>query len=164
MLRNVVFYLKRTFKVWFGNDDATINSYTFKGKIRAIFGKFVNCQLAAKTSFSTRAERATESLFMYIQNVLALCHNVDSQKPETEKISNVLKGLVEDAFNCVLFKISSRVDIIITERYRFTRIKVRRIAYPFTRLPNPAAASSHGDLSPQLAHFASPLWYQRHKI
>lgn len=149
MLANVYYYLKGTAKTWFDTNEATITSWdSFKEKLRAIFGKSVDRKLAAKKELSTRAQSATESYIMYIQDVLALCHKVDSQMPETEKVGHLLKGIADDAFNLLVFKNTSSVDEIISECRRFEQAKSRRIAQQFTRLPNTAATSSCEDLFP----------------
>lgn len=151
MLANVIFYLKGTAKVWFETHEAEITSWDIcKEKLRDLFAKSANRQLAAKKELSTRAQSATESYITYIQDVLALCHKVDSQMSETEKVGHVLKGIADDAFNLLVYKNCSTVDTIITECRRFEEAKSRRITQQFTRLPNTAATSSCEDLFPPI--------------
>lgn len=149
MLANLHYHLKGTAKDWFETHEDQITSWdTCKEKLIDLFGKSAARQLAAKQKLSTRAQSSTESYIAYIQDVLTLCHKVDNQMTETEKVGHVLKGIADDAFNLLVFKNCATVDEIIKECRRFEQAKSKRIVQQFTRLPNTAATSSCEDLFP----------------
>lgn len=84
---------------------------------------------------------------MYIQDVLALCRRVDDKMLEADKVSHILKGIADDAFNLLIYKDCSTVDDI-RECRRFEEAKSRRVSQQFVRLPNTAASSSCEDVQP----------------
>lgn len=65
---------------------------------------------------------------------------------EADKVSHVLKGIADDAFNLLVYKNINTVNEIINECRRFEEAKSRRIVQQFTRLPNTAASSTCEDL------------------
>lgn len=143
MLANVLFYLDGPPRVWFETHEADITSWeSFKEKIRDLFGNTAGRQMAARNQLATRAQTSTESYVAYIHDVIALCRQVDEHMPESEKVSHVLKGIADDAFNLLVYTNVATVDSIIKECRRFEQAKSRRITQRFTRLPNTAATSS----------------------
>lgn len=149
MLANVGFYLCGTAGAWFEAHEADITSWdTCKQKLRDLFGKAVGRQRAASKELSGRAQTTTESYVTYILDVLALCHRADPNMSEEDKVSHLLKGIADDAFNILVSKDCSTIDDIIKECRRFEELKSRRVAKNFLRLPNTAATSSCEDLQP----------------
>lgn len=67
---------------------------------------------------------------------------------EADKVSHILKGIADDAFNLLVYKGCSTVDDIIRECRRFEEAKSRRVSQQFVRLPNTAASSSCEDVQP----------------
>lgn len=143
MLANVIFYLKGTARVWYETHEEELSTWdNCKAKLIELFGKPVGRQLAAKKELASRAQTSTEPYVSYIQDVLALCHKVDDQMTEQDKVGHVLKGIADDAFNLLLCKDCTTVESILTECRRFEQAKSRRITQQFVRLPNTAATSS----------------------
>lgn len=70
-----------------------------------------------------------------------LCLKFDDQMSESDKVSQTLKGIADDAFNLLEYKDCTTVDTIIQKCRRFEQAKARLIAPQFTRLPNTAASS-----------------------
>lgn len=150
MLANVVFYLDGTPRTWFYTHEEELTSWdSFKEKLTDLFGNPTGRQLAAKQELANRVQSATEPYVAYIQDVLALCHKIDTSMPELDKVGHILKGIADDAFNLLVFRNLSTVDAIMKECRRFEQAKSRRIANQFTRLPNTAATSSCTDPTEQ---------------
>ncbi|XP_077484470.1 uncharacterized protein LOC144094364 [Amblyomma americanum] len=146
MLANVIFYLNGTARVWYETHEEELTSWdTFKEKLKTLFGRPDDRQLAAKKQLATRAQYSTESYVAYIQDILALCHKVDSAMSETDKVGHVLKGIADDASHLLVCKYCTSIDSIINECRRFDQVKGRRISPSFSRLPNTAATSSCED-------------------
>ncbi|XP_077516182.1 uncharacterized protein LOC144126110 [Amblyomma americanum] len=146
MLANVIFYLNGTARVWYETHEEELTSWnTFKQKLKTLFGRPDDRQLAAKKQLATRAQSSTESYVAYIQDILALCHKVDAATSETDKVGHVLKGIADDAFHLLVCKDCTSIDSIINECRRFEQVKGRRISPSFARLPNMAATSSCED-------------------
>ncbi|XP_077497876.1 uncharacterized protein LOC144108538 [Amblyomma americanum] len=146
MLANVIFYLNGTARVWYETHEEELTSWdTFKEKLKTLFGRPDDRQLAAKKQLATRAQSSTESYVAYIQDILALCHKVDAAMSETDKVGHVLKGIADDAFHLLVCKDCTSIDSIINECRRFEQVKGRRISPSFSRLPNTAATSSCED-------------------
>ncbi|XP_077551564.1 uncharacterized protein LOC144165323 [Haemaphysalis longicornis] len=151
MLANAIFYLKEESpaRKWFETHETEMTSWeVFKTKLRAVFGKPLGRQLAARKELASRAQTSTESYVAYIQDVLALCSKADSTMTETDKVGHILKGIADDAFHLLMCKDCATVESIITECRRFEEAKGRRIAHNFTRLPHTAATSSCEDGRP----------------
>ncbi|XP_077492086.1 uncharacterized protein LOC144102800 [Amblyomma americanum] len=147
MLANVIFYLKDTARVWYETREDDLTRWdVYKQKLRELFGRPLGRTLAAKRELASRAQTSTESNVSYIQDMLALCHKVDNNMPESDKVGHVLKGIADDAFNLLVCKNCTTVEGIIKECRRFEEAKGRRISQPYTRLPNTAATSSCEDL------------------
>lgn len=148
-LANVGFYLSGTARVWFDTHETELTSWDLcKQKLRDLFGKPIGRQSAASKDLSCRAQSPTESYVSYILDVIALCRRVDATMTEADKVSHVLKGIADDAFNLLVFKDCSTIEDIIKECRRFEALKSRRIAQQFMRLPNTAATSSCADVQP----------------
>ncbi|XP_077486685.1 uncharacterized protein LOC144097970 [Amblyomma americanum] len=143
MLANVIFYLNGTARVCYETHEEELTSWdTFKEKLKTLFGRPDDRQLAAKKQLATRAQSSTESYVAYIQDILALCHKVDASMSETDKVGHVLKGIADDAFHLLVCKDCTSIDSIMNECRRFEQVKGRRISPSFSRLPNTAATSS----------------------
>lgn len=67
---------------------------------------------------------------------------------EADKVSHILEGIADDAFNLLVYKGCSTVDDIIRECRRFEEAKSRRVSQQFVRLHNTAASSSCEDVQP----------------
>ncbi|XP_077507649.1 uncharacterized protein LOC144118653 [Amblyomma americanum] len=146
MLANVIFHLNGTARVWYETHEEELTSWdAFKEKLKTLFGRPDDRQLAAKKQLATRAQSSTESYVAYIQDILALCHKVDAAMSETDKVGHVLKGIADDAFHLLVCKDCTSIDSIINECRRFEQVKGRRISPSFSRLPNTAATSSCED-------------------
>lgn len=146
MLANLNYYLKEPALVWYETNEETLTSWDeFKAELRKLFGQSTAHQIAAKNELASRAQSATEPYVSYILDVLALCQKVDRNMAESEKVSHVLKGIADDAFNLLVFKNCTTVDAMIVECRRFEEAKSRRIGQHFARLPNTAATSTCED-------------------
>lgn len=146
MLANAIFYLKGTARVWYQTHEEDLTSWdACKAKLRELFGRSFDRQQAAKKELGSRIQTTTESYISYIQDVLGLCRKVDAQMAEDDKISHILKGIADDAFNLLVCKDCTTVDAIVKECQRFEQAKSRRITRQFLRLPNTAATSSCED-------------------
>lgn len=146
MLANILFYLRGTARAWYETHEEELTSWdTCKQKLRDLFGRSVARQMAARQELASRVQSSTESYVTYIQDVLALCRKTDKNMSEADKISNVLKGIADDAFNILMCKNCTTVDSIISECRRFEQAKSRRITHHIARLPNTAATSSCED-------------------
>uniref|UniRef100_A0A6G5A3R4 Putative secreted protein n=1 Tax=Rhipicephalus microplus TaxID=6941 RepID=A0A6G5A3R4_RHIMP len=146
MLANSLFYLRGTARAWYETHEEELTSWdTCKQKLRDLFGRSVARQMAARQDLASRVQSSMESYVTYIQDVLALCRKTDKNMSEADKISNVLKGIADDAFNILMCKNCTTVDSIISECRRFEQAKSRRITHHIARLPNTAATSSCED-------------------
>lgn len=143
MLANVIFYLDKTPRVWFETHEEYITNWdTFKEQLRDLFGNPFGRQLAAKKQLAVRTQTSTEPYLAYIQDVLALCQKAEQNMCEADKVSHILKGIADDAFNLLVFTNVTTVDAVIKECRRLEQAKSRRIAHQFERLPNTAPTSS----------------------
>lgn len=146
MLANALFYLGGTPRVWFRTHEDEITSWdSLKQKLRDLFGNPYGHQLAAQRALSGRVQTSTEPYVTYIQDVLALCRKVDAHMTEPDKVSHILKGIADDAFNLLVFNNVATVDAVIKECRRLELAKSRRIDQQFARLPNTPATSSCAD-------------------
>lgn len=143
MLANVIFYLDKTPRVWFETHEHEVTNWDmFKQQLRDLFGNPFGQQLAARKELAVRTQTSTEPYLTYIQEVLALCQKVDHNMSEADKISHILKGIADDAFNLLVFTNVTTIDAVIKECRRLEQAKSRRIPHQFHRLPNTAATSS----------------------
>lgn len=109
-----------------------------KGKLNDLFGKLLGRQLATKKELYSRTQSSTESHVSYIQDILVLCCKVDGNMSEVDKIGHMFKGIADDAFNLLVIRNCTTVDIIVEECQRFEHAKSYCIAKQFTRLLNTA--------------------------
>ncbi|GFQ84915.1 CCHC-type domain-containing protein [Trichonephila clavata] len=106
---------------------------------------FISSLMALRISdeqLKSRAQRSGESTQSYIQSVLGLCQEVNPLMTEDEKVSNLMKGIVEDIYQALLTKeINTTADFIKWCNY-IEDMKQKRIERRFERLPNvvPVAA------------------------
>lgn len=143
MLANIGFHLRGSAETWHDTNADGLTSWdNCKAEMIRIFGKPAGRQLAAKKELASRAQTSTEPYVSYILDVLALCHKVDAQMPEQDKVDHILKGIADDAFNLLVCKDCSTVNSILNECKRFEQAKSRRITQRLNRLPNTAATSS----------------------
>lgn len=63
---------------------------------------------------------------VYIQDVLALCQQVNDRMSEADKVSHILKGIANDAFHLLVYEACSTIDDIIME-YNREEAKSRRV-------------------------------------
>ncbi|GFY49444.1 CCHC-type domain-containing protein [Trichonephila inaurata madagascariensis] len=78
--------------------------------------------------------------------MLVLCHKVNPKMTENEKVSHLMKGVAEDAYQSLLIKDISCTSNFIKECQRIEEMNQGRIAnHRFTRLPNVVPVASIGD-------------------
>lgn len=143
MLANVLFYLKDTARVWFLTHEEDITSWDMcKTKLIDLFGRPTGRKLAAKRKLASRTQTSTESYITYIQDILSLCRKANPEMPDADRVSHILKGIADDAFQLLVIKDCTTVDQVVTECRRFEEAKSRRIVHQFSRLPNTTATSS----------------------
>ncbi|GBN16317.1 hypothetical protein AVEN_221892-1 [Araneus ventricosus] len=64
----------------------------FQTELKKVFGDTQLFVRRAKDILKYRAQKSGESTQSYIQDVLGLCHQIDSNMPEDDKISHLMKG------------------------------------------------------------------------
>ncbi|XP_070394113.1 uncharacterized protein [Dermacentor albipictus] len=147
MLAKVVFYLGGTPRVLLRTHEEELSTWdSLKQNLRDFFGNPYCHQLAAQKALSGRVQTSAEPYVTYNQDVLALCHKVDTHMTESDKVSHILKGIADDSFNLLVFNNAATVDAVIKECRRLELAKSRRIDQQFARLPNTPATSSCADV------------------
>lgn len=110
---HVIFYLDGTPHVWLQAHEEELTSWElFKQKLSDLFGNLSGQQLAAKRQLATCAQSAIKPYVSYIQDVLALCHKIDTSIANTDKVGHILKGIADDAFNLLVFNATTVYTII----------------------------------------------------
>ncbi|XP_042142191.1 uncharacterized protein LOC121833151, partial [Ixodes scapularis] len=143
ILANIIFYLKDTARTWFLTHKETITSWDMcKEQLQHLFGDPTGRKLSSKRKLASRVQTSTESYMAYVQDILSLCHKADAGMADSERISHILKGIADDAFQLLVFKDCSTVETLVKECRRFEEAKKRRITSNFTRLPNTTATST----------------------
>lgn len=113
-LTNVVFYLQDLAKTWFENHETEFTTWSsFRDRLRELFGKPAARKANAARKLSARYQRPGESYAAYIEDVLALCNKTDSAMSEQDKITNITKGIAEEAFQYLLLKDPVTVSDVI---------------------------------------------------
>lgn len=113
-LTNAAFYLEDLARTWFENHEAEFATWSgFRDRVRELFGKPTVRKANATHKLSTRYQRPGESYPAYIEDVLALCNRSDPNMSEQDKISNITKGIAEEAFQYLLLKDPSSVAEVI---------------------------------------------------
>lgn len=98
ILVNVIFYLKGTARVWLETHEDDPTSWDqCKVNLHQVFWKQ---QLSAKEELASCIRMPTVSYVMYLQDVLALCQEVDHAMPGSGKVCHVMKALQTTHFTC----------------------------------------------------------------
>ncbi|UYV85027.1 ATP2C1, partial [Cordylochernes scorpioides] len=83
-----------------------------------------------------RAQTSGENAESYIQEVL-ICKQSNPKMSEGEKVSHLIKGVVEEVYQALIGKDISTVDQFVAFCRQFETLKRMRVALPrFNRLPN----------------------------
>ncbi|UYV76764.1 hypothetical protein LAZ67_14001975 [Cordylochernes scorpioides] len=140
-LANVYFYLNGTALKWFENNEETIRNWgEFTTQLESVFGKSESLRLLAEKKLKIRAQLKGESTEFYIQDVLRLCKEVDLQMSEEDKISHLMKGIVEELYQALLPKDINNTDQFVSECRRIEALHRRRVTpAKYERLPNVAS-------------------------
>ncbi|UYV63976.1 hypothetical protein LAZ67_2006231, partial [Cordylochernes scorpioides] len=140
-LANVYFYLNGTALKWFENNEETIRNWgEFNTQLESVFGKSESLRLLAEKKLKIRAQLKGESTEFYIQDVLRLCKEVDLQMSEEDKISHLMKGIVEELYQALLPKDINNTDQFVSECRRIEALHRRRVTpAKYERLPNVAS-------------------------
>ncbi|UYV82430.1 ASPRV1 [Cordylochernes scorpioides] len=135
-LANVYFYLNGTALKWFENNEETIRNweeFTTQLEMRSL-------RLLAEKKLKIRAQLKGESTEFYIQDVLRLCKEVDLQMSEGDKISHLMKGIVEELYQALLPRDINNTDQFVSEYRRIEALHRRRVTpAKYERLPNVAS-------------------------
>ncbi|UYV79719.1 K02A2.6-like [Cordylochernes scorpioides] len=136
-LANVYFYLNGTALKWFENNEETIRNWEeFTTQLESVFGKSESLRLLAEKKLKIRGE-STE---FYMQDVLRLCKEVDLQMSEEDKISRLMKGIVEELYQALLPRDINNTDQFVSECRRIEALHRRRVTpAKYERLPNVAS-------------------------
>ncbi|UYV64979.1 hypothetical protein LAZ67_3002638, partial [Cordylochernes scorpioides] len=140
-LANVYFYLNGTALKWFENNEETIRNWEeFTTQLESVFGKSESLRLLAEKKLKIRAQLKGESTEFYIQDVLRLCKEVDLQMSEGDKISHLMKGIVEELYQALLPRDINNTDQFVSECRRIEALHRRRVTpAKYERLPNVAS-------------------------
>lgn len=137
-LANVSFYLTGTAGLWFENNEDKLDSWEkFQTELKKVFGDAQRHIRRAQETLKTRAQRPGEDTQAYIQDVLQLCHRVDANMSEDDKVSHLMKGVSEDIYQALLMKEINNTNEFVKwvqhiESMRQKRVQKRQ----FERLPN----------------------------
>ncbi|GBM38126.1 hypothetical protein AVEN_233929-1 [Araneus ventricosus] len=137
-LANAFFFLDGTAKKWFDNNEDLLTSWeVFQTELKKVFGDTQLYVRRAKDILKCRAQKSGESTQSYIQDVLGLCHQIDSNMPEDDKVSHLMKGIAEDVYQALLTKEIRTTADFIKWCQHIEEMQQRRIGHTkFTRLPN----------------------------
>ncbi|GBN15108.1 hypothetical protein AVEN_80425-1, partial [Araneus ventricosus] len=137
-LANAYFFLDGTAKKWFDNNEDLLTSWeVFQTELKKVFGDTQLYVRRAKDILKCRAQKSGESTQSYIQDVLGLCHQIDSNMPEDDKVSHLMKGIAEDVYQALLTKEIRTTADFIKWCQHIEEMQQRRIGHTkFTRLPN----------------------------
>lgn len=147
-LANVVFFLKDTALRWYDNHEEGINSWDgFKTSFADAFGQPEHRKQRAQDQLLHRYQSTTESSTAYIEDVLRLCHRVDPQMSENDKIRHLFKGLSQELFSIVAPRSPNTVADLVSECRKYEELDNARILKrPFERLPE-VSSGVHADTS-----------------
>lgn len=142
-LANVVFYLASTARTWFENHEEELNDWkAFRDAISSTFSVAHNRTRFSLEKLSTRAQLEGESFTSYIEDVLWLCRKANPLMDEAEKLSHLMKGVAEDAFQLLVLKDPTTVVAFSDACKKFEEAQKNRLKQmAYHRLPNVAAAS-----------------------
>lgn len=142
-LANVVFYLAGTARTWFENHEDDFQSWdAFRSAVQGVFSVANNRKHLSSEKLATRSQREGETCTAYIEDVLWLCRRVNPDMPEAEKLSHLMKGVAEDAFQLLVVKEPGSVSEFAAACKRFEEAQWSRLGKsPIRRLPNVAGSS-----------------------
>jgi len=137
-LANVYFFLDGTARQWFENNQDSISSWSiFKEELQKAFGDTKFYARRAEEILKNRAQKPTESTQSYIQNVLGLCHEIDPNMSEEDKVSHLMKGIAENIYQALVTKEIATTADFIKWCQRIENMQQRRVKFnKFERLPN----------------------------
>lgn len=137
-LANVYFFLDGTARQWYENNEETLTSWTvFETKLKTTFGDNETCIRRAKDQLKSRAQKPGESIQSYIQDVLGLCHQIDSDMSDEDKVSHLMKGVAEDVFQALLTKEVKNAEDFTKWCLHIEDMRQKRVGrHKFGRLPN----------------------------
>lgn len=141
-LANVIFYLAGTARTWFENHEHHIQSWEdFCSEVSTAFAVSTDRQRLSTERLATRAQRDGEGFTSYIEDVLWLCRRSNPDMVEREKLSHLMKGVAEDAFQFLVAKSPSTVAAFCASCQAFDEARRSRLGGPvYHRLPNVAAS------------------------
>jgi hypothetical protein len=160
----VPFYLRGSAAIWFENFEPQFTSWTrFTQLFKHAYADDAALAVQATEELRTRAQKAGESCFEYVQHILQLCRNSDSTMSEEAQVAHILKGIAENVFCMLHVKGVTTVQQILDfcralDRQLSTRISsmpsVARLqnTIPFPIYPTapgpPLTSAAIGELSP----------------
>ncbi|GBM45394.1 hypothetical protein AVEN_74975-1 [Araneus ventricosus] len=93
-LANVYFFLDGTAQKWFENNEELLTTWDqFKKELAKTFGDSIRTRKRAEEELKSRAQQHCESMQSYTQSVLRLCHEVNPEMQEIEKMSHLIKDI-----------------------------------------------------------------------
>lgn len=108
-----------------------------------MFAVAYDCKRLFTEMLSKRSQREGETLPSYNEDVLWLCRKVDPDMSESGKLSHLMKGVVEDAFQLLVLNGSSTVSVFTKSCNTLEDMQRSRLnKSTFHRLPNVAAPFS----------------------
>ncbi|CAN7943859.1 unnamed protein product, partial [Ixodes hexagonus] len=143
-LTTAVFYLSDVAKLWFRNHDRDFESWQlFANRLRELSGRPSMRQIVADRKLASRAQQPTETFTSYIEDVLDLCHRVDINMSERDKVRHLLKGIAEDVFQVILVHNPTTISKIVEICQQFHELKTQRLSAAATvqRLPEVSSIS-----------------------
>lgn len=127
-LRHVAFYLSDVAKTWFFNHESSFPDWpTFAQQVRRIFGKPNIHSEVSKRKLDGRAQHPGETYTSYIEDVLALCHRVNSAMTEADRVRHIIKGIGHVAFNALAVKNPTTVEDVITTCQHLDELQAIRL-------------------------------------
>ncbi|CAL1264356.1 unnamed protein product [Larinioides sclopetarius] len=146
-LANAYFFLKGTARLWYENNEENLSSWEkFQEQFKIAFGSKELFVKQAERELKNRAQKTDESTQSYIQSVLELCHKVNPQMTDNDKVSHLMKGIAEDVYRHLLAKDVSCTSDFIKECQRIEEMNQRRISKnKFARLPNVVPVATVGE-------------------
>ncbi|GBN09738.1 hypothetical protein AVEN_109844-1 [Araneus ventricosus] len=95
------------------NEDFLTSWEVFQTELKKVFAGTQLYVRRAKDILKRHAQKSGESTQSYIQDVLGHCHLIDSNMPEDDKVSHLMKGIAEDVYQALLTKeIRTTADFI----------------------------------------------------
>jgi hypothetical protein len=137
-LANAYFFLGGTARQWYENNEEILVSWEkFSEELKKTFGDTRRYVQKAQKELEVRAQKPGEGTQSYIQSVLGLCHEVNPNMSEDDKVSHLMKGVAEDIYQALLTKEVKSTQDFIKWCQHIEDMKQKRIGgRKFSRLPN----------------------------